>query len=209
MLNPLQNDLLVELLNTQIGIAASLLSEMVNQKIILSVPQIKLEKGSDFNLQEFDYEGNFSSEDAIMSSIKFGNAFKGSAYVVFPIKKAKIFSNACMGIQVSEDELTRLTDEDFDVIKEICNILLNSVVGEFGNLLDVKLVYEAPEMKFSTISSLNQNEIIPNNIYVLVLYTSFFLSESQVNGLILVALSVDSVDLLICKIDEMLRGLDD
>ncbi len=42
MLNPMQKDALTEIINVYIGKAASMLSEMVNQRVILSVPEVEL-----------------------------------------------------------------------------------------------------------------------------------------------------------------------
>ena len=42
MLNELQKDLLAELVNVYVGQAASMLSEMVSQKIVLSIPEVEL-----------------------------------------------------------------------------------------------------------------------------------------------------------------------
>ena len=203
MLSPLQKDALVEILNTHIGKAASSLSDMVNQKVILSVPEIELKISSDLNFYQFEKEGIFSNSEVVMSSIKFGNAFKGDANIVFPMLNVKELVNACMGIE-SEAGNTKLTNDDFDVIKEVCNVVLNALIGEFGNLLDVRLEYTSPKIDFALISSLEQSGIIPQNTYVLILYTSFFLAKSQVRGLILITLSEESVKLLLDKINTLL-----
>lgn len=39
------------------------------------------------------------------------------------------------------------TDVDFDIIKEIGNIILNSIIGGIGNFLKIKLSYTLPEVK--------------------------------------------------------------
>ena len=80
MLSPLQKDALVEILNTHIGKAASSLSDMVNQKVILSVPEIELKISSDLNFYQFEKEGIFSNSEVVMSSIKFGNSTNGFLY---------------------------------------------------------------------------------------------------------------------------------
>lgn len=202
MLSPLQKDALVEILNTHIGKAASSLSEMVNQKVILSVPEIELKDSSDVNFYQFEKEGIFANSEVVMSSIKFGETFKGDANIVFPLANVKVLVDACMG----EEHTTvgKLTNDDLDVIKELCNVVLNALIGEFGNLLEVRLEYTSPKIDFALISSLEQSGVIPENTYVLILYTSFFLAKSQVRGLILIALTEKSVKLLLDKIDDMI-----
>ncbi len=38
-------------------------------------------------------------------------------------------------------------DTDFDVLKEIANIILNAILGELGNTLEVKMEYSLPEIE--------------------------------------------------------------
>jgi len=206
MLTPMQKDALAEILNVNMGVSASLLSEMVNQKIILSVPVVELKQGSELNAASLK-RGDLGVDKSIMTLVTFGKKFKGNALIILPQDKASILANACLGNELTYGLEEGLSNEDADVIKEICNVILNAIVGEFGNLLDVRLEYSAFEMDFS-IDSLDEKRIIPPDSQVLVLYTSFFLTMSQVRGVILIVLSASSFDMLIKKIDDMLRGID-
>lgn len=207
MLTPMQKDALAEILNVNMGVSASLLSEMVNQKIILSVPVVELKKGFELNAASLKKEDLLGSDKSVMTLVTFGKKFNGNALVIFPQDKAGILANACQGNEPVFDPEESLTNEDADVIKEICNIILNAIVGEFGNLLDVRLEYTAFDIDFS-IDSLDERRIIPPDSQVLVLFTSFFLTRSQVRGVILIVLTASSFDMLIKKIDDMLRDID-
>lgn len=207
MLSDLQKDLLSELLNTNIGYAASLLSEMVNQKVILSLPSIDLKKGNEIDLRPICGE-NDDFKTSVLSSMRFGKNFSGNAYIVFPAEKAKYLVDACMGEEVNGQMLTKLTQQDIDVIKEISNIILNAVIGGFSNLLDVKLQYSIPLVEMTAIDS-GGNGILPENMHFLAMFNSFYLSKSQVRGLIFVALSVSSENMLINKLNEMLVDIND
>ena len=207
MLTPMQKDVLVELFNVHIGASASLLSQMVNQKIILSIPEIELISGNNINLFSFEQAGIFDAGEAVLSSIKFGNEFKGTAFIVFPLDKAKLLVDACVDIDVPrQDSDNSLSYDDIDVIKEICNVTLNSIIGEFGNLFDVKIEFMTPEVEFSLISSITQENIRGKNNHILVLLTSFFLETSQIKGLILISLNDTSIKLVLKRINELLEG---
>ncbi|MFZ5974842.1 MAG: chemotaxis protein CheC [Bacillota bacterium] len=207
MLTPMQKDALAEILNVNMGLSASLLSEMVNQKIILSVPVVELKQGAQLNAASLKKEDLLGTDKSVMTLVTFGKKFNGNALVIFPQEKANILANACLGNDPAYGFEESLSNEDADVIKEICNVILNAIVGEFGNLLDVRLEYTAFDMDFS-IDSLDERRIIPPDSHVLVLYTSFFLTMSQVRGMILIVLSASSFDMLINKIDDMLRDID-
>lgn len=210
MLSPIQKDVLIEILNVHIGLAASLLSEMVNQKIVLSVPEVELTVGLDTDLNKVEQSSGLKYDQMVMSQIKFGSEFKGNAFIIFPTDKAKILVKACLGediISESSHKAEKLTADDYDVIKEICNIILNSIIGEFGNLLNVKLEYTTPEIDFALISSFDKSNILPKGINVLIIHTSFLLADSKVEGIILIALTLDSTKMIVDKIDEMLEEI--
>lgn len=207
MLTPLQKDVLAEILNVQLGKSASLLSEMVNQKIILSVPEVDLKKGAEFNLSVLRKNSMFEAKDFVVTSVAFGKEFAGNALVIFPDENANVLVKACLGDE-GNDAAAGLSNMDADVIKEICNIILNSIVGEFGNLLDRRLEYTSFQLGYS-IESLDDQRFIPADSQVLLLFTSFLLTKSQIRGVILIALSSSSFDMLLHKIDNMLGSLDD
>ena len=53
-----------------------------------------------------------------------------------------------------------------------------------------------------------QKIFIQNNIYVLVLHTSFKLAEAKVEGTLLIALGINSLSMILSKIDQILGELD-
>ena len=205
MLSELQKDLLSEILNTNLGYAASLLSEMVNQKVILSLPALDLKKGNEIDLHSLNKD-NSEFNTSVLSSMRFGTNFSGNAYIAFPADKAKYLVNACLGDD--EEDFGRLTAQDLDVIKEISNIIFNAVLGGFGNLLNVKLQYSLPEIEMTVIDS-TDSTILPEEMHFLSMFNSFYLSKSQVRGMIFIALSVGSENMLINKLNEMLVDIND
>lgn len=202
MLTPMQRDALTEIMNIHLCESASQLSDMVSQKIILSVPELKLQTGNTLDPSLLNKYGITGEEDVTLTTLKFEGEFNGKATIVFPKHNANVLVNACLGRDLSED--TGLYGMDIDVIREISNIILNSLVGEFGNILDVKLDYTSLDTGFS-LSSLKNGE---SGTEVLVLFISFFLTESQIKGIIMIALSPNSFKMLTEKIDDMISEND-
>ena len=208
MLSEMQKDVLTEILNTNIGIAASILSEMVNQKIVLSVPKVDLQKGSEIDLFHFEQDmADFRM--SVLSTVHFGENFSGNAYIVIPADSAKDLVNACVGEESSsEDADDKLSLEDFDVIKEISNVILNSLIGEFGNLLNVKLEFSFPDVEMTMINEV-EDYVLLDDMNFLSMQTSFMLLKNHVKGMIFIALSIFSVNLLLDKIDKMIGELNE
>lgn len=202
MLDEMQRDLLKEYVNVFIGQAASMLSEMANQRVLLTVPEVDIINMSD-DTKDLA-RPLFNHGHIISSSMKFGNDFSGRALLIFPAQKAKLLVDACMGMEMSDydEESYELIDTDFDVLKEISNVILNSVIGEFSNLIGTTVEFSIPDIEVLFVSQDEQKMYLKNDVYMMMLYTSFELAEAQVEGVIIVALGLTSLNKLLDKISE-------
>lgn len=203
----LQKDLLKEYVNVFIGQAASMLSDMANQRVLLSVPEVEIINMSD-EKKELE-RPLFTHGHIVSSSMKFGHEFSGRALLIFPAQKAKLLVDACMGIETTsfEESSFDLIDTDFDVLKEISNVILNSVIGEFSNLIGTTVEFSIPDVEVVFVSEDEQKMYLKNNVYMMMLYTSFELAKAQVEGVVIVALGLNSLNKLLGKIDEVLGEL--
>ena len=210
MMNELQKDLLKEYVNVFIGQAANMLSEMANQRVLLSVPEVEVINMTDENATE--NRRLFTHGHIVSSSMKFGHDFSGRALLIFPALKAKLLVDACMGVEetantdskLGADEQIELLDTDFDVLKEISNVILNSVIGEFSNLIGTTVEFSVPDVELVFVSENEQKMYLKNNVYMLMLYTSFTLADAKIEGVVIVALGMNSLNKLLTKIDEVL-----
>ena len=208
MLNIEQKDTLKEFINIAVGDAASLLSEMVNKRVRLSIPEvnlINLEEESDFDkhLLPQDLQGH-----VVSSSIRFGTQFNGRAQLIFPADKSKLLVAMCLGEEeldsISSDELT---DADFDVIREIGNVILNAVVGGLGNLLEVKIEYDLPEVSMLSLVEIEEEVNVAEDKYLLIIHNDFVVEEATVKGSVLVMMSIYSISYLLNKIDQIVDDI--
>lgn len=207
MLNELQRDLLAELVNVYVGEAASMLSEMVNQKVFLTVPQVELISISDIDRSDERHHIFFSEGHLITTSLQFGHEFNGKAFLMLPADQAAKLVSICYG-EVNLPDMAgnpSLTDTDLDALREISNVILNAIIGEFGNFLSLKLEYSLSDVELIHVSSAGNPVFLQNEVYVLILHTSFKLADSNVNGVILIALSMASISNLLGKVDALLE----
>lgn len=188
-----QTDVFKELINIGAGKSASLLSELINAPIKLSIPNIWVEKVSVLkdkfveNIPE-----NFSSV-----KLNFEGSFLGLAQVVFPFESASTLISVVTG-----DESEDIDDLRAGTLKEISNILLNGVMGSIGNIMKEKFDYAIPIYQEDTIGNLifekNNNDKlmlygethfevdqhnIEGNFYVMFELTSFEKLKSSLDGL--------------------------
>ena len=146
--NDLKYDILTEMFNIGVGRAASMLSEIIQKTIQLSVPKIEIINLNDEKVELMDCLPKVLDGTLMVSSISFEEKLTGKANLIFPAKKMRTFINLCLNKADGDDSIDlNFTDIDFDVIKEIGNIILNCIIGEIGNRLDVQFDYTLPEVQ--------------------------------------------------------------
>ncbi|MGO4528055.1 chemotaxis protein CheC [Paenibacillus sp. 2TAF8] len=208
MLNELQKDLLTELVNVYVGQAANMLSEIVDKHIVLNIPEVELISISEVDPEDRRYNILFAEGHLFRSSLQFGYQFQGKAFLMFPAEQAKVLANMCLGELTENVDAndSRLMDTDLDVLQEISNVLLNAIIGEFGNFLEIKLEYVLPDIELLHVTRTDPQILLQNEVYILVLHTSFLLADTDVKGIIVIALSMDSISSLLDKINALLGG---
>lgn len=210
MLTSTQEDILKELYNVYIGEAAGLLSEIIQKRILLSVPEVKLISPTSSDVKQAENLESLLNGTILSTSLKFENALSGSAEFIFPTEQIKYVTALCLG---EDPELTAETshfsDEDFDIIKEIGNIILNCIMGGMGTLLEKKLEYDVPEILLHEKGAFKKAFLNAQENKILLFYVNFSVEESEVIGLILIKFSMDSIGTLIEKVDELGREFDE
>jgi len=138
----------------------------------------------------------------MVSSLSFGEKLTGKANLIFPAEKMRTFINLCLNKEEADRYCNmNFTDVDFDIIKEIGNIVLNCIIGEVGDYLNINLNYALPEVK--VFNRINFSKDIENNGYmhVLILYITFVIDDTEIQGAIVVDLTLNSFIGLMEKID--------
>lgn len=206
--NSLKYDMLKEIFNIGVGKAANMLSEIVDKKILLDVPNIKI---FDYENKEIEFEGSFYkgiTGTLMVSSISFEKKINGEANLIFPADKMRSIINFCIK---QEDEGTSndldFTDIDFDIVRELGNIILNSIIGEIGNFLDVNFEYTLPNVKL--FNSLDFEKDIKNreDSCLLILSISFILDDTEIEGAVIISLTINSLNKLMEILEKMEENL--
>ncbi|MEA5009750.1 chemotaxis protein CheC [Clostridium tyrobutyricum] len=200
----LRYDILKELFNISVGKAASMLSEITNKRIFLDVPNVEILNLENKNLRLEDYFPMIINGTLMISSIAFEKKLTGKANLIFPAKKMKKFVDICYG-QYEDNNIygEDFTNVDFDIIKEIGNIILNSIIGEVGNHLDIKLDYTLHEVKVFNTIDFRRDIKYKQYKNVLILYITFVIDEIEIEGAVIIDLTLQSLKELMKKIDSI------
>lgn len=194
-----QKDALTELVNISFAKAANALSELTGQRVSLEVPKVTLHPMNELA----SALGIFINEEIASVHQLFKGDISGDAMLLVNSKNSMLLSDILTDrLAGSTQEIDNSTRE---VLVEVGNIILNSFLGMFGNLMQVQFTFSVPELHLNTltkmISSLNSSgsEIK----YALLIYMGFFLKDSNIEGYLVVVLGVDSMNFFIQKVEEI------
>lgn len=196
------DSILKELFNTGIGKAADMLSEIIDKKIILNVPNVQFINTRETEIKIKKSLPKVLNGTLMVSSISFEKSLTGKANLIFPAEEIRTFINLCLNKKENMYEID-FTDVDFDIIKEVGNIILNCIIGSIRNLLSINLTYALPKVKvFKRIDFSRDIEKNENN-NILVIYITFIIEGTEIEGAIIISLSFNSLNKLMKKINKI------
>lgn len=206
--NNLGYDILKEIFNIGVGRAADMLSQMIDKKILLDVPNIEIinDYSKPINLE--DYLSAGIKGTLMVSSISFQEELNGEANLVFPAEKMKTVISLCLGEEEKEED-DKFTDIDFDVIREIGNIILNSIIGEIGNFLNKELEYTLPNIRIFEMDEFECSINKEDDKNSLLLSISFIIDSVKVEGAVIINFTIKSLKEImnmVTKMGEELNG---
>lgn len=195
-LNDIQYDVLREIGNIGAGNATTALSQMLNQKMDMSVPKVALVPFNEIS----DVMG---SEDQTVVGIMLGfeGDVEGMMMVLFDTKSAHHLVNTLM-MRDKEDgveEGAEFSDMDMSALNEIGNIVSGSYLTAISKLTNLKMISTVPEMTIDMIGALLSVPASEFGKYgdKLLLIQSQFGELDFVNGYFLMIPELNSYDKLL------------
>lgn len=187
-----QKDALAEVINIAFSRTAASLSELTGHRVLLDVPKVAIFPIDQLGaaLAEF-----LPAEVATVHQV-FTGPVMGDALLLLNYDGAVTLADLLADERVNSDHLNTSSRE---VLTEVGNILLNACLGMFGNLLQVHVSFSVPRLHLETLDALLRSLVIGSEglRYALVVYTAFRMRDSSVNGYLVIALNVASLDRLI------------
>lgn len=185
-------EILQELMNIAFGQSAADLAEVIETKVVLSVPFIKLMQVAELP----DYFKNYVKDYKNINLVeqKFWGRFKGDALLVFSSGAGKELIAL-----LKDDEEASFESDPVDILEretlmEVGNILIGACVGKIAELLKDVVTYTPPMVSVEK----GYQEAISGNRYdpectAIVLKTDFCFDEGDVTGFLFLVTSNDSV----------------
>ena len=201
-LNELQEDMLTELFNLGMGNAASALSEMVSEEVLLSVPEIKfMDKNELAKMLSVDSGGQISGV-----AQQFHGMLLGKALLTFPSEKSLELVRLLLQDTVPIENLTEFEEE---ALLEVGNIIINAGLSSLADIFEDEITSDLPTFKNGSCSDVINSTDNKEDSQTTVLYlqVDFSIELQNIKGYVIFLLNVESMENLTKSIDKYIANL--
>ena len=191
LLSKQQQDALSEIINIGFGRAASALSILVGQRVLLEAPKVDLYPISEMNRALDSLTGN---EITSVHQV-FSGKLSGDAMLLMDSKSATALVDLLSG---GEGKPHDMTEQDRESLRETGNILLNAFTGSFGNLLHVHITFTVPQLQHSSLSNMLTSLMINQRQleFALIVHVNFRVVQGNVSGYVVIVMGIQSLEAL-------------
>jgi len=193
ILNPLQIEILKEIINIGVGRSADVLNTMIQTHITLDVPEVKIIQFSEYQ----DFVNYFEDENYAVITLPFNGELTGYSKLILSSEHAAKLVNAFIGRSGTNIDMDSLR---IDILSEIGNVIINAVMGTLSNMLNINLDYIVPSYEQGSRNIIIPEEMIKNESTILFAKTHFKIEEFEARGNFAIFFRVKSFNALIEKI---------
>ena len=185
----LDHDALTELFNIGLHRAASSLSELTSQRIIVDLPRLYVCPIDELHARLID---QMSGDLATVHQI-FTGSVAGDAVLVLEYESAarlaRLMTDSSVAIGGRIDQSAR------EVLAEVGNVILSSCLSAFGDMLDVAVSFSVPRLNLESLEGMLVSLKVRNKEmqYALLAATRFRLTEGEVGGYLMIAVGMASL----------------
>lgn len=186
-LTELELDALTELVNLGVSNAATSLSELVREEVVLSVPKVAVVSRDEAiaNLREHD------AKRLVGIHQDFEGDIRGRALLIFPEARSVELIRALVGAELSPDDIMELEQE---ALAETGNILLNGCLSTMANSLQRNLKISLPEVIHGDGADFFRDAHAEER--VLFIYINFAVKQRDIQGFLAMILDLPSLVML-------------
>jgi chemotaxis protein CheC len=197
-LTDIQKDSITELINIGFSKSAASLSELTGYRILLGTPSVRV-----LHIDELASVLSGIIPDKIITVHQiFNGPISGDAMLILNQNDSKKLVSLLLDGKSDES----LTDSSIrDVLSEVGNILLNSCLGMFGNILKIRITFTVPHLQVETLDNLVRTITIDNVeiSYALMVSMDFQLRDKSISSYLVLVLGITSLEQLLVEIEKL------
>ena len=196
-LSTLQTDVLCEMFNIGIGHAAAVMSEMLQDEVLLNVPQVHFVTVSEVT----DHLGRRSKS---MYCIRqpFNGRFSGNALLIFPEDKSLDIIKGIIGEIPPGTELGQFQR---DALMEVGNVVLNACLASLSEITNTPF-----ECSIASVDAGDTRKVLGSRVQnhvVLLIHISFQLKKQDIEGFVVFVMNSTSYEDMIAAVDRFIERL--
>lgn len=199
MLSDKQIDTITEIINIGVGKGSASLGQMIEGEILLSVPYVNV---VDFNHVQDEINKLGGGEEVHSVEMRFSGDYDGSANIILPGESAKLLASLLIHEDPNSDAIKEMKD---GLLIEVGNIILNAIIGSFGNIMNSPLDYHMPISYEGNVNGIYS--LLDKNKYkeVLICRTNFTIQGKNISGDILIMYEMTSFSKLTEVLNQMIE----
>ncbi len=194
-LNSMQIDVFKELGNIGAGNAVTALSKMLNKKVNMEVPKVRI-----LEFKEVPELLNGAEMPVAGIYFRVQGDISGNIMFIIPEDSSKTLINMLMGTCRDRAEFDEM---DRSALEEIGNILAGSYISSLSALADMKITISVPALAIDMVGAVLSVPIIQFGQMgdsVMLIETRFFEGDTQVKGYFLLIPDMGSFTKLLEKL---------
>jgi len=202
MISPSSEQIAVlsEIVNMGVGQAASALSDMVDEEVLLSVPHLEFLASDEMKSQMNQRLNTPIDEDVVILKQGFAGACSGQSMLIFPEEKSLNLVRAALPDDVPLETLSELEE---DSLEEIGNVILSYFVASIAEAWDKEFDCGLTTCHHGSLDGVIDSA--PNQL-LLALNVDFSLASQKINGNLLFLLDMSHFSDLLEKLELMLQA---
>jgi chemotaxis protein CheC len=186
-LDEMELDALTELVNLGVGNAALGLREMVQEEVLLTVPNVSIVTRE----QAIANLGPRGTRRLVAVHQNFDGDIRGRALLIFPEAQSMELVRAVVGGDLSLEDIMELEQE---ALAETGNVLLNGCLGTIANSFQRNLRISLPEVVYGDGSEFFNLTAQPHaDDSVLFIYINFAVRRRDIQGYLAMLLDLPSL----------------
>jgi len=196
-----QLDALTEIFNIGAGRAASSLSDIVGDEVLLSVPRVEFYRAHEVNAKVL------SLSSARLGSVKqkFKGPFDLTASLLFTEERALEIVQEMLGSQVQKEDLVEYEQE---AMCEVGNIILNACLSAMADMLGIAFESTLPEYSSAEPDVVIERLVADaDNPLMLVLHINMLIEKRRSQGTLIFWLSSSSLQELMLHLEQFVSRI--
>lgn len=194
-IDDMSKDIIKEVINIGLGEAAASLSDLLNSRVALKVPEVKI--------MNTDKIMNYIKDEIKDLGVYIGQEFKGSIHG----KTILCYTHECgldllKALYKGKIDITSISESGISTLNEIGNIVMVSYMSAISNFIDARMHFSLPETTVEVSEKYFKTLIDDLKTYDRAIVAKNFLTieELKLNGYIFVLLSFDDFKIILDKL---------